>query len=94
MLSEQNDDAESYKSESSPKSEESSDSDPRSHAPSLNPQISDVKQFAPNYDDLHGYLELPAENLVHWSTFNHNITSSEPEIKPVIDSLKGKEFEN
>ena len=35
----------------------SSDSNPRSNAPSLNPQISDVKQFAPNYDDLHGYLE-------------------------------------
>ena len=92
MLSE-NADAESYKSDSSPKSEKSSsDSDPRSHAPSLNPQISDVKQFAPNYDDLHGYLELPSESLVHWSTFNHNITSSEPEIKPVIDSLKDKEL--
>ena len=39
-------------------SERESDSDPRSHAPSLNPQVSDVRQFAPNYDDLHGYLEL------------------------------------
>ena len=72
----------------------SSDSNPRSNAPSLNPQVSDVKQFAPNYDDLHGYLEQPQNDWVHWSTFNHNITSSEPEIKPVIDSLKAIECQN
>ena len=40
----------------------SSDSNPESGssheaAPSLNPQVADVKQFAPNYDDLHGYPE-------------------------------------
>ena len=39
-------------------SSDESDSDLRSsNAPSMNPQVDDVRQFAPNYDDLHGYME-------------------------------------
>ena len=48
----------------------------------------DVREFAPNYDDTHGYLETPEDELEHWSTFNHNITSSEPNVEVVLKSLK------
>ena len=41
---------------------------------------SDVAEFAPNYDEAHGYISTPDVDLPHFSIFNHNITSSEPDI--------------
>ena len=56
-----------------------------SHAPFHGQQ---VKEFAPNYDDLHGYLESPENDLAHWSMFNQNITSSEPDVRTVFKYLR------
>lgn len=37
---------------------------------------------------MHGYLETPKEKLPHWSLFNHNITSEEPDIDKLLETLK------
>ena len=50
-----------------------------------------MNEFAPNYDQVKGYLESPANDLVHWKTFNHNVDSSEPRVEDVIELLKGFE---
>ena len=34
-----------------------------------------VSDFAPNYDAFHGFPETLEDEVVHWSKFNHNITS-------------------
>ena len=56
---------------------------------SIRDHAAQVREFAPNYDDIHGYLEASKSDLVHWSVFNHNITSSEPDPSDVIKDLKG-----
>ena len=47
-----------------------------------------MHEFAPNYDHLHGYMEQNEQDMAHWSLFNHNITSSEPNVEDVLKLLK------
>lgn len=47
-------------------------------------------EFAPNYDHLHGYLESKPNEIVHWSVFNHDIASQEPDIKLALNILAEK----
>lgn len=53
-----------------------------------NEQHDDVLQFAPNFDDHHGYFETPSEKLLPWSAFNHTIESNEVEIQTLFETMK------
>ena len=48
----------------------------------------EILEFAPNYDSNAGYMDTSKEDLPHWSKFNHNITSSEPDVKSVLKMLR------
>ena len=52
----------------------------------------EIAEFAPNYDETRGYAPTPKDELPHWSLFNHDIKSSEPDIDKVLEMLKDSEF--
>ena len=50
--------------------------------------MNDVLQFAPNFDDLHGFLETPAKNRLHWTAFNHTISNEEDNLEELVKKLE------
>ena len=52
-----------------------------------------VLEFAPNYDHLHGFLDSRPDKVGHWSLFNHDIASREPDVKRALEILKDAQGE-